>query len=66
MDKTPTAFLKKQRPVTSGLIKSFVTAEAFVDALLTKEAAEQPSDEVNPDALVMELPEWFDEKKFNR
>ncbi|KAJ8711366.1 hypothetical protein PYW07_008608 [Mythimna separata] len=44
----------------------FVTAEAFVDALLTKEAAEQPSDKVNPDSLVMELPDWFDEKKYNR
>lgn len=42
------------------------SAEAFVDALLTKEAAEQPSDKVNPDSLVMELPKWFDEKKYNR
>ncbi|XP_026731601.1 uncharacterized protein LOC113496544 [Trichoplusia ni] len=42
------------------------SAEAFVDALLTKEAAEQPSDTVKHADLVMELPEWFDEKKFNR
>ena len=47
-------------------MKGFLTAEAFVDALLTKEAAEQPSDEGKPEELVMELPEWFDEKKFNK
>lgn len=42
------------------------SAEAFVNALLTKEALEQPSDQVKPDELVMELPDWFDEKKYNR
>ncbi|KAJ8713029.1 hypothetical protein PYW08_008333 [Mythimna loreyi] len=47
-------------------MKCFVSAEAFVDALLTKEAAEQPSDKVNPDSLAMELPDWFDEEKYNR
>ncbi|XP_075983454.1 uncharacterized protein LOC142981426 [Anticarsia gemmatalis] len=43
-----------------------LTAEEFVNRLLTKEAEEQPSDSVKPDELVMELPKDFDEKKFNR
>lgn len=42
------------------------SAEAFVDALLTQEALDQPSDNVKPEELVLELPKWFDEEKFNR
>ncbi|KAH9634872.1 hypothetical protein HF086_004562 [Spodoptera exigua] len=41
-------------------------AEAFVDALLTQEALDQPSDKVKPEELVLELPKWFDEEKFNK
>lgn len=43
-----------------------LSPEEFVNQLLTKEASEQPSDDVKPEELVMELPEWFDEKQFNQ
>lgn len=41
-------------------------AKEFVDHLLSKESAEDPTDKVKLEELVMELPEDFDEKKFNR
>ncbi|KAL0867635.1 hypothetical protein ABMA27_008390 [Loxostege sticticalis] len=41
-------------------------AEVFVNQLLTKEALDQPSDDVKPDELEMRLPDDFDEEKFNR
>lgn len=44
----------------------FCLAEVFVNQLLTKEALDQPSDDVKPDELEMRLPDDFDEEKFNR
>lgn len=41
-------------------------AEDFVNNLLTQEALDKPSDSVKPDQLELELPKWFDEKKFNQ
>lgn len=37
-----------------------------MNQLLTKEALDQPSDDVKPDELEMRLPDDFDEEKFNR
>lgn len=37
-----------------------------MDNLLSEEAHEQPSDNVKPSELVMELPDWYDEEQFNR
>ncbi|KAJ0173010.1 hypothetical protein K1T71_011186 [Dendrolimus kikuchii] len=41
-------------------------AEEFVDNLLKNEAHDTPSDNVKADQLVMELPEWYNEKEFNQ
>ncbi|XP_026488575.2 uncharacterized protein LOC113395223 [Vanessa tameamea] len=41
-------------------------AEKFVDELLSDEAHQRPSDDVNVEDLEMKLPEWFDEEKFNQ
>ncbi|CAB3220597.1 unnamed protein product [Arctia plantaginis] len=43
-----------------------LSAEEFVEQLLTKEAEEQPCDNVKPEELVIELPKDFDENKFNQ
>ncbi|KPJ15983.1 hypothetical protein RR48_10029 [Papilio machaon] len=39
--------------------------EDFVDQLLSKEAAESPSDVKTADNLILTLPKWYDEEKFN-
>lgn len=44
----------------------FFSVEKFVDRLLTREAEEQPSDNVKPEELVMELPPWYDEELFKK
>ncbi|CAH2051900.1 unnamed protein product, partial [Iphiclides podalirius] len=43
-----------------------ISAEEFVNRILTKEASEQPSDTKRPEDIEMELPEWFSEKKYNQ
>lgn len=48
------------------MTKMDLSAEKFVDNLLTNEAHEQPSDNGKIDQLVMELPKWYDEKEFNK
>ncbi|XP_072934534.1 uncharacterized protein [Epargyreus clarus] len=40
--------------------------EEFIEGLLTKTALETPSDTTKPEDAGMRLPEWFDEKQFNR
>lgn len=43
-----------------------LSPEEVVASLLSKEAEEKPSDDVKPEDIIMELPEWFDEKKYNQ
>ncbi|XP_028172961.1 uncharacterized protein LOC114361931 [Ostrinia furnacalis] len=43
-----------------------LSAEEFVNQLLTEEALEKPSDNVKPEELEMKLPDDFDAEKFNR
>ncbi|XP_011551135.3 uncharacterized protein LOC105382861 [Plutella xylostella] len=43
-----------------------LSVDQFIDGLLTKEAAERPSDSAKPEDIKLELPPWYDEKLFNK
>ncbi|OWR55022.1 hypothetical protein KGM_207067 [Danaus plexippus plexippus] len=40
--------------------------DEYIEGLFSKDAFEQPSDSKKPEDLEMKLPEWFDEKQFNK
>ncbi|XP_063368516.1 uncharacterized protein LOC134656898 [Cydia amplana] len=43
-----------------------LSAQEVIDGILSKEATETPSDSVKLEELDLELPKWFDEKKYNQ
>ncbi|XP_047538023.1 uncharacterized protein LOC125071717 [Vanessa atalanta] len=43
-----------------------LSVDDFIEGLFSKEAFEQPSDTKKPEDLEMRIPEWFDEKQFNK
>lgn len=44
----------------------FFTVDEYIEGLFSKDAFEQPSDSIKPEDVEMKLPEWFDEKQFNK
>ncbi|XP_023943767.2 uncharacterized protein LOC112049932 [Bicyclus anynana] len=38
----------------------------YIAGLFSKEAVEQPCDDIAPEDLTMRIPEWFDEKQYNK
>ncbi|CAG9791374.1 unnamed protein product [Diatraea saccharalis] len=53
-------------PKRTGLSGVGLSMEDFLDGLLSKEAEDQPSDNVPLEKLEMKLPDDFDEKRFNQ
>lgn len=47
-------------------VECLVSVEDFVDQLLSKEAGETPCDVRTAKDLVLVLPKWFNEEKFNQ
>ncbi|XP_053617191.1 uncharacterized protein LOC128679162 isoform X2 [Plodia interpunctella] len=43
-----------------------LSVEQVIEGLLSEESQESPSDTGKPSELVLELPDWYDEKQFNQ
>ncbi|CAH2093949.1 unnamed protein product [Euphydryas editha] len=43
-----------------------LSVDEYIDGLFSKQAFEQPSDTKKPEDMEMRIPEWFDEKQFNK